>query len=252
MNEQESKENWKVFLEPNKLTENPNDFTAIVSTAGDTRTIGDIVRQFGVRGTEFQLESIESLLLQGNRIISDFLLAGYAVNTGLVTLHPRVTGPWEGNEPFTEGKHKVKLDLGLDKSLREALKKVGVEVIGEKDSGARITLVTDRRTGRTDGFFSIGDDLLIVGEKIKVVGLPQPDGSLEPGIGVFFVPDNGGAPQQVRRIDENTNSRILARVDISTEDGAKYRLRIVTRYSTGTILLKEPRTIEYRLLMFRD
>jgi hypothetical protein len=68
---------------------------------------------------QFQLESIESLLLQGNRIISDFLLAGYAVNTGLVSLHPRVLGPWEGNEPFTEGKHKVKLDLGLDKSLRE-------------------------------------------------------------------------------------------------------------------------------------
>jgi hypothetical protein len=225
---------------------------AIVSTAGETRTIGDIVREFGTRGTEFQLESIESLLLQGNRIISDFLLAGYAVNTGLVTLHPRVLGPWEGNGTFTEGKHKVKLDLGLDKSLREDLKKVGVVVIGEKDSGARITRVTDRRTGRTDGFFSIDDDLFIEGEKIKVVGLPQPDGSLEPGIGVFLVSDNGGAPQQVTRLDENTPSHILARVDISTEDGAKYRLRIVTRFTGGATLLKDPRTIEYRLLMFRD
>jgi hypothetical protein len=159
MNEQESKKSWKVFLEPNKLTENQNDFVAIVSTAGETRTIGDIVREFGTRGTEFQLESIESLLLQGNRIISDFLLAGYAVNTGLVSLHPRVLGPWEGN---------------------------------------------------------------------------------------------GGAPQRVHRLDENANSHILARVNISTEDGAKYRLRIVTRYTVGTTLLKEPRTIEYRLLLFRD
>jgi hypothetical protein len=44
MNEQEKKENWKVTLSPNNLTENPNDFVAIVSTAGETRTIGDIVK----------------------------------------------------------------------------------------------------------------------------------------------------------------------------------------------------------------
>jgi hypothetical protein len=85
----------------------------------------------------------------------------------------------------------------------------------------------------------------------QLSGLPQPDGSLEPGVGVFLVPEGGGAPQQVRRLDENTTSRILARVDISTEDGAKYR-RIVTRFSSGATLLKEPRTIEYRLLLFRD
>jgi hypothetical protein len=36
MNEQERKEFWKVFLEQNKLTVNPNDFVAIVSTAGNT------------------------------------------------------------------------------------------------------------------------------------------------------------------------------------------------------------------------
>jgi hypothetical protein len=57
---------------------------------------------------------------------------------------------------------------------------------------------------------------------------------------------------KLQAANDALTSRILARVDISTEDGARYRLRIVTRFSSGATLLKEPRTIEYRLLMFRD
>jgi hypothetical protein len=156
---------------------------------------------------------------------------------------PRVTGSWSGTESFTESKHKVTVDAILSKAMHEDLKHVRVEVLGTKDAGARIMLVTDVATQKTDGSVTPGDDILIVGDKIKVIGKPQTDGSLEPGIGVFFVAANGSYIDAVR-ISENTPSRVVARVP-PVLPGPSPRLRIVTRFTGGSVLLKEPRNIDY-------
>jgi hypothetical protein len=235
---------WKIWLFLNKLTENPNDYVATVDTAGTTRKQEDIIKRMIDDGTEIQPEIIKAVLDRTNRVKEEFLLAGYAVSDGLTHYAPRITGTWEGTESFTQGKHKATVDLSLSKTFHEKLKHIGVEVLGVKDPGARIMLVTDVATGKTSGPVTPGDDLVIVGDKIKVIGLPQADGSLEEGIGVFFVTDEDIVP--AARISENSGSRIVARIPASLATASGFRLRIVTRFSNGSsTLLKTPRTIEY-------
>jgi hypothetical protein len=242
-----AKLNWKVRLILNKLTDNPNDYVASVDTAGTTRKQQDIIDRMVNDGTEIQPEIIKAVLDRTNRIKAEFLLAGYGVSDVLAHFAPRVTGAWEGKETFTRGKHKATVDVTLSKGFHEELQRVGVEVLGVKESGVRIMLVTDVATGKTDGSITAGDDILIVGDKIKVTGLPQPDGSLETGIGVFFLVD--GAPVPAERISENTPGRIVARVPASLASESFFDLRIVTRYS-GNPLLKTPRIIDYDLTLF--
>jgi hypothetical protein len=110
-------------------------------------------------------------------------------------------------------------------------------------------LITDLATNQTDGTITPGDNLLIEGNKIKIIGLPQADGTIEPGIGIFLIPVNGGTPIPLTRLIENTPSRLLTRVD-STLPSNTYYLRIITRYSHNKLPMKIPRTIEYELPLY--
>jgi hypothetical protein len=128
-------------------------------------------------------------------------------------------------------------------AMHNELGRVGVEVLGVTGPEGRIMLVTDIATGRSDGAVTPGDDIRIDGYKVKIVGLPQPDGGTEPGIGVFFV-DPDGSQWQAARVSENKPSHLLVRVP---DDLPRLtcRLRIVTRYTRGVIPIKTPRIIEY-------
>jgi hypothetical protein len=237
---------WKVWLRLNKLTPNPKDYVAEVDTAGRTRTQQDIIDHIMEGGSEVKPETIKSILDRANGAKRFFILHGYRFFDDFMHVSPRVDGAWEGTESFTKGKHKVTVDTALSKAMREELEDVGVEVLGVADSGARIMLVTDVATQKTDGTVTPGDDIVIAGDKIKLVGLPQPDGSMEPGIGVFFV-TSGGDPLPAERVSENQPSKLVARTPANLMPSTTgYTLRIVTRYA-GTTILKTPRVIEYDL-----
>jgi hypothetical protein len=238
---------WKVWLRPNKLTPNPSDYVAEVDTAGRTRTLQDIIDRIVAEGSEIKPETIKAILDRANIVKRDYVLEGYGVFDGFIHLTPRIDGAWNGRETFTAGRHRTTVDAVLSKAMHEDLKQVGVEVLGVADSGARIMQVTDVATQKTDGTITPGDDILIDGDKIKLLGLPQPDGSMESGIGVFFLAIVGGGPQEAIRVSENRPSHLQARVPALTK--GTYTLRIVTRFTSGTTLLKEPRTIDYELLL---
>jgi hypothetical protein len=110
-------------------------------------------------------------------------------------------------------------------------------VLGEKDAGAFIGLVTDIGTGRTDGTITSGEDILVTGDKIKIA----PEN--EAGLGVFFVGADGETHPVTRKFSENLPKKLLFRA--STLDEGEYTLKVVTRYSHGSLLLNEPRSIVY-------
>lgn len=234
---------WKVWLYQNKLTEDPTDYVAEVDTAGRTRTQQDIIDRISEAGSEITPETIKAILDRVNHVKQNFLLEGYGINDGLVHLSPRVTGSWTGRETFTEGKHKTIIEAVATKQLHEALKDVGVEVLGVSPESSDILLVTDIATGKTDGTITRGDDIIIAGNKIKVIGKPQPDGRLEPYVGVFFFHPASNKEFQATRISENNPSRVIARVPEEAFSG-QYELHIGTRYS-GSNLLKDIRVIKY-------
>ena len=133
--------------------------------------------------------------------------------------------------------------MTLSKDMRDALATVGVEVLGVKEGGgASIGLVTNTLDGNTDGTITPGDDILIEGAKIKVAG----DEEL---CGVYFVLRDAAEEtihKVERRLTQNNPSSIIARVPATLEPGA-YTLRIVTQFTGGSNLLKEPRTLEYEM-----
>lgn len=234
---------WKVWLRLNLLTKDvDNDYMAEVSTMKNTLRNEDIAQRIVDKGSEIKYDTLVSVFNQQDRLIREALQDGYSVLTGTCQFTPRVTGSWEGASAlFNPEKHKVTLDIIPSAEMREALSHVGVEVLTVKDSGATIGLVTDTATGLTNGSMTVGDDILIEGDKIRVVGEAE-------GVGVFFVDSAGKATKVARRFTQNDPKAVLARVPAGLADG-NYTLRIVTQYSNGTTVLKEPRTIEYERLL---
>ena len=198
-------------------------------------------------GSEIKYDTLLSIINQHDRIIREAVCDGYSVLTGVGQYSPRVTGSWIGKSAnFDPSVNKLTLDMVLSKEMRDALATVGVEVLGVKEGGgASIGLVTDTLTEATDGTITPGEDILIEGTKIKIAGDPDL-------CGVYFIPRD--APEETiykveRRLTQNNPSSIIARVPATLQPGA-YTLRIVTQYTnSGSTLLKEPRTIEYELLL---
>jgi hypothetical protein len=235
---------WKVWLRLNLLTkEVENDYVAEVSTTGKTLRNEDIAQIIKDEGSELQYETLLDILNHSDRLRRERIQQGYSVQTGVCHISPRITGNWIGSsEPFDPKKHKITCDLTTTDELRKALEEVGVEVLGVKDSGARIGLVTDVTTGMTDGSITPDGDLIITGEKIRIEPLE------EEGFGVFFVDINGGEIPVTHPFTQNDPKKIICR--IPALGSGEYTLKIVTRYSHGSNKpLNKPRTIIYNLLL---
>jgi hypothetical protein len=233
---------WKVWLSLNLLTkEVENDYVASVSTTGKTLTNEDIARLIVEEGSELQYETLLDVINHTDRTRLERICQGYSVQTGVCHVKPQVSGSWIGSSArFDPGKHKITCELTLTAGARKALEEVDVEVLGVKDSGARVGLVTDVTTGLTDGTVTGSGDMIIEGEKIRVAPLD------EPGCGVFLLDEPNGAEFAIQTpYAMNDPRKIICRVP-PAGSGA-YKLRIITRFSQGSELLKQPRVIDYEL-----
>jgi hypothetical protein len=230
---------WKIWLRPNQLTKDvENDFNAEVSTTGKTLKNEDIARRVVAGRSELRYETILSILHERDEIVRDALAQGTAVQDGCLRIAPRVFGAWIGaSHAFDPTVHKIGLDATPSAEMRAVLETIGVEVLGEKDSGAFIGRVTDVSTDKTDGTITPDEDVIVAGDKIRIA----PDD--EPGLGVFFVDESGMETQVTHKFTENNPKKLIFRVP-ALADGV-WRLKVVTRYTNGKMLLHEPRTITY-------
>lgn len=237
---------WKIWLRPNLLaTDTEEELFAEVLTEKEVLKNEDIADMIIREGSDIKRDTLVSIINLRDRIIRENLMKGYSIQTGVCQYTPRVTGTWKKEElRYDPNLHKIMLDITPSAPMREALVNVNIQVLGIKNSSSNISLVTDTATGKTDGSMTAGDDIRIDGERLKVVGD-------ESAVGVFFVSEDGAKTAQVtRRLTLNESDRIIARVPCLPP--GNYRLRIVTQYRQGYVLLKTPHTIEYgRLLTVR-
>ena len=230
---------WKVWLRRNLLTKDvENDFVAEVSTAGNTLHNDDLAARIIAGRSELRLETILSILSARDEIVREALAQGTAVQDGCVRMAPRVSGNWLGAaHAFDPETHKIGLDVSPSAEMRAALETVGVEVLGEKNSGAYIGLVTDAATGKTDGTITPDEDVIVTGDKLKIA--PEDAANL----GVFFVAASGAETRVTRKLTENTPKKLIFRVPALA--AGVYTLKVVTRYSNSSTLLQDPREITY-------
>jgi hypothetical protein len=239
---------WKLWLRINLMTKDiENDYYAEVETAGHTLRNTDLARRIVDEGSEIQYETLVSIFDHGDRIKRETLLSGTSVLDGVAHFTPRVTGNWNGaTHRFDPALHKITLDITPSAEMRKALaEEVNVEVLGIRDGGAYIGLVTDLSTGLTDNTVHRDEDMAIEGVKIKVAPEDQDD------LGVFL---NFLGPVETplppvkitKRYIQNDPKKVVVRLPATLPAGP-YQLYIVTRFSNTSTLLKEesPRTITY-------
>ena len=155
-------------------------------------------------------------------------------------ISPRVSGVRETeNSPYDEKIHKRNVDMIPTSELRNVLDAITVKVLGAKETTAKISAVTDTASGLTDGTITIGDDILIEGEKLKV-------DEKDPLQGVFFVTEDGGEYKTERRLSLNKPTQILARVPANVPEG-KVTVKVRTKFAGSAKALKELREIVYGL-----
>ncbi|MDR1645941.1 MAG: DUF4469 domain-containing protein [Tannerellaceae bacterium] len=236
---------WKLWLRLNLMTlEVDDDYYAEVSTAGHTLRNEDIARRIVDEGSEIKYNTLFSIINQVDLIKREALLSGTSVQDGIAHFMPRVTGNWPGGiQHFDPANHRITLSITPVAELSKALaEEVEIEVLGIRDSGAYIGLVTDLSTGLADGTIVRGTNFAIEGIKVKI----EPDDGKDETLGIFLIPEKTTDPTVhiTSRLVENRAAKVVALLPAGMKEG-KYNLRIVTRYSNGKTLLKEARTLDY-------
>lgn len=230
---------WEVYLRPNPLTkDNDRDRIADVHSHAPTQRNEDIAALITKERSEFRAETILNILNMRDKAVLALIQDGLSFMDGVVQISPRVSGVWENeNSPYDEKIHKRTVDMIPTADFRNALESITVKVLGAKETTAKIASVTDTATGLTDGTLTIGDDVLLEGEKLKV-------DEKDPLQGVFFVTEDGTEHKTERRLSLNKPTQILARVPQNLPEG-KVRVVVRTKYTHGGIPLKELRELVY-------
>ena len=231
---------WDVYLRPNYLTvDDLNDCIADVLTRLQTQHNADIAAKIAAK-TAQDKNAVLAILNQRDEEVKNCLLDGKSFADSLVQISPRVSGVWATSKsPFDPAVHKRTVDLVLTQDFRSALDEVGVRVLGTKQGGAEIALVTDAATGKTDGTITAGDDIVLDGEKIKI------QDEADETQGVFFIDSDGKEHRVSRRLTVNKPAQVIARVPADLSGEVKVVIR--TKFTSGNRPLSTSREIAYAL-----
>ena len=230
---------WNVYLRPNTLTkDNDRDCIADVYSHSPTQRNEDIAALITKERSEFRPETILNILNMRDKAVLDFIRDGLSFMDGVAQISPRVSGVWETeNSQYDEKIHKRTVDMVSTVELRNALDDITVKVLGAKETSAKIAAITDTATGLTDGTITIGDDILIEGEKLKI-------DEKDTEQGVFFLASDGGEYKTERRLSVNKPTQIIARVPKNIPEG-KVQIVIRNKFTSGGKHLKELRELVY-------
>jgi hypothetical protein len=227
----------KALLRRNELTPDPNDYIAVVSSAGkiDKSGLIDAVMEEGV---EIKRETVEDIVSRYNRIAARYASRGWNVDTGLVYLHAIITGAFFGRK-FDPAKNGVYVSVAQGIEIRKELADTEIEILGEMPDMITIYQVTNLQTKVADGTLTRGRNFEIEGSYIKIAGD-------DTSVGVYLESvDNGQAYKfEDEYISVNNPSKLLMLVPAELATGM-YRLRVVTQYAASNHILKAPREAVY-------
>ena len=168
------------------------------------------------------------------------LCDGFAVNMGYFSIHPNVGGTFDKvTESPDSVKHPISFHFRTRAPLRALAEHIVVEVEGLADASGYIDEFIDVSTEAVNETLTPGGQFRVSGHKIKVAGD-------NPEVGVYFVSatDTSQRVKVAGHFAENAASRVIGIIPLDLAMGG-YSLEIVTQYTQGGSLLKEPRTIVF-------
>ena len=225
----------KAWLVDNAVTtDDKTDQILQLESAGKV-DIEAIYKEMFNKTTGIQPETIQHVVQLYHRTITDFLLTGCTVNTGLFYASPSFQGVYK--DAWDPEKNSIVVNFQTGKELRESIAQTKVVILGQKASAMQIDHIINLKTKAEDGNAPRGGGIRIEGRELKVVGDAEE-------VGVFLV---NALDVEEQLLDEqiltNKPSELVLLIPNDLTEGA-YTLRITTQYSSSNKLLKTPRSIE--------
>lgn len=229
----------KAYLYDNVLTkDNPNDYTArtVSERSLNVKQICEAaVSRGGADVSAAAMEHATSLFLKE---MAYQLCDGYSVNTGYFTASTQIRGVFDSpTESFNPAKHSILFQFNQGEKLRAEIPTIEVAIMGVADSSSAILQVTDVKSGSINDLLTPGRNLRISGVKIKAAGE-------NPEVGIYFINTTDNSRTVVDPTDYVNNNPSEVIIVIPDLPAGIYKLQLITQFSGGGILLKEPRTAE--------
>lgn len=211
------------------------DFYEPVAVHKGRLRMSDVIDRMNDRGP-YSKETIASLINNFHETAMELAADGYNVDAGLVYLRAMITG--------TSNSHEI--DHKVNKVVIAAIPGKKLQKAGEET-----TIELDQSKNVYKGVMGIGlpnrrgeeiretDTVKIYGTHIKIAGE-------DPACGVFFVSTETKKSIKVpaKYIFDNFPQSLLLMLPEELVAGS-YQLKITTRYSGNSTLLKQPKTYEY-------
>ena len=238
---------WSFDLMENTMTKDvKEDFVASVRTQ-KSMTIDDIANQIALERTEYRIDTIKNVNTLVDEKIRQLVCAGYTVVTGSAQFAPSLPGVFTGDKGIIDPKvNKCAVNITPSQAMRAEVAKVEPKFSGtvRRMGGARISLVLDVATCKTDGTITPGGILDVTGAKIRSINA---DGSGLGTVKLLKISDQSVAAS-FTQLGINDPSRLMFTLPADLAVG-EYQLVIETWFSTTSTLLKEMRTLIYPLTL---
>ena len=205
------------------------------NTANLQRIIDEMMKE----SASVSREVVEMVLKNERITMKRLLVSGWRINDELFDAMVQARGLTYNGEwdPLV---NSLYVNFQQGKELREALKDVEVVVAGKRQKPFYISGCLDQATGRTDFVATAGRCFTLTGKNLKVMGT-------HPSVGITLTNEAG----ECIRIAEgcmvgNWPSKLRFIIPEDMPAG-EYELRVTTQSSSGTYLLKAPRSVSHSL-----
>lgn len=243
MEEKAKNYSWTYDLEEYTMTKDvTEDYTAKVQSR-PTLSLSDIARLVSEERTEYRVDTLVNTAGLMEEKIQQMICQGYSVQTNTAMYTPGITGVMMGTRGvFDPQRNACVVNISPTQELRREVARVKPVFSGNVRSmgGARIALVRDVTTGKTDGTITPGGLLDVTGSKIRCLNA---DGT---GLGSLTLvnADTQSVAATITTLGINDPSRLMFNLPVDLAEGS-YRLRVETYFTAGGSLLKSARQIEY-------
>lgn len=236
---------WKFDLEEYLMTKDVlEDYKAILKPI-QSLDITDVARAIVEERTEYRVDTLVNTANLIDEKIRQLVCQNNIVKTGTAMFTPAIEGLFLGKTGTVDpAKNKCTVNIIPTAAMRSELDKVTMEFSGtvKESGGARIGLVKDVTTGKTDGTITPGGMIDVTGSKIRCINA---DGT---GIGslTLLKSTDRSVVTSITLFGINDPSRLMFTLPANLEAGT-YELTLETYFSTNSTQLKQPRTLVYSI-----
>lgn len=238
---------WEFDLEEYLMTQDVlEDYVARMKTRRSLEE-DDLIAEITAERTDIRPETFRMCnQLMGEKIM-EMVCEGHIVSTATAVYTPMIPGVFQGTTGVVDTTKNIPaVNAAPSMAMREALKSVKLKFskLVRSMGGARIGLVRDVTTEKTDGTITPGGILDVTGNKIRCINA---DGT---GLGAvcFLKADTHEEAAFVPLLAINDPKRIMFTAP-ALEDGA-YILQIETWFSSSSMRLKQARIIDYPVTLY--